>query len=129
MLRLAGCVILDEQGRIGLLHRNTEAVTQWELPGGKVEVGESDETAALRELQEELGINVRIERKLGSTDFTFRDVEYVYVWFLAEISNGTPRVMEPQTFDDYSYFAIKQLSSLELSANMQKLMPLLSTDL
>lgn len=38
---------------------------RWELPGGKVEPGESPERAAVREVMEELGVAVRVGRRLG----------------------------------------------------------------
>jgi 8-oxo-dGTP diphosphatase len=38
----------------------------WELPGGAREPGESDEAALLRELREELGIDARVVRRVGS---------------------------------------------------------------
>ncbi len=37
----------------------------WELPGGNVDPGELPETAAVREVQEETGLDVRVERPLG----------------------------------------------------------------
>ena len=119
-IRLAGCVIFDEDRKIFLLHRNKKGVTQWELPGGKVEASESDEQAAVRELKEELGVDVRIVVELGNTKFSEGNTEFSYVWFLAEIEKGAPAVKEHETFDDLKSFSFDEMSDLELSGNMQK---------
>jgi 8-oxo-dGTP diphosphatase len=119
-IRLAGCVIFDKDRKIYLLHRNKKGVTQWELPGGKVEAGESDEQAAVRELKEELGVDVKIIVELGNTEFNEGDAEFSYVWFLAEIKKGNPKIKEPESFDDLKSFAFDEMTSLKLSGNMQK---------
>jgi 8-oxo-dGTP diphosphatase len=49
-----GCVLVTRRGPGGA------AAGCWELPGGKVEVGESDEAALARELHEELRLDVRV---------------------------------------------------------------------
>jgi 8-oxo-dGTP diphosphatase len=120
-IQLAGCVIVDEYDRILLLHRNTAKQTQWELPGGKIKRGETAEQAAVRELGEELGVEVRLVKALGIGEFETEDNEYTYVWFQAVIESGNPTLFEPDTFDGFDYFDIEDMLSLALSNNMQVL--------
>jgi 8-oxo-dGTP diphosphatase len=42
---------------------------KWEFPGGKVEEGESDEEALIREYYEEFGVPIRIGALLGTASF------------------------------------------------------------
>ena len=60
MLLVVACALVDPDGRV-LLARRPEGKTMaglWEFPGGKVKSGELPETALIRELEEELGIDV-----------------------------------------------------------------------
>ena len=57
---VSAVALIDPDGRV-LLAKRPEGKTLaglWEFPGGKVEDGETPETALIRELKEELGINV-----------------------------------------------------------------------
>lgn len=128
VLRLAGCVIVDNQKRLLLLHRNKGELVQWELPGGKVNDGESDEATAVRELKEECGVSVTIERKLGSAEFIGGDTVCYYTWFLATLkSRDLPRICKPQTFDELRYVSVKECDILPLSANMANLLRAIQT--
>mgnify|MGYP000906142120 FL=1 len=118
-INLAGCIMLDDQQRILMLHRNTPKRTQWEIPGGKIEAGESAEAAAQREVREELGLEVIISREIGSRSFVEDDHTMGYTWFLADVSAGVPQVMEPDLYDELRYLSMADLRELrpELSAN------------
>ncbi len=120
---LAGCVVLDDYGRILLLHRSTDKLSQWELPGGKIEPDELAEQAAVRELAEELGVEVRLTRALGSGEFVHDEQEYRYTWFQAVVHAGELGVRELGLFDDFDYFEPEDMMSLALSENMQVLLP------
>lgn len=102
--QLAGCVITDDSGRVLLIHRSTERLTQWELPGGKVESGETLAETAERENFEEVGVKVKVEKEIGQTNFEDDGVNWEYHWFLAKITGGKLAVMEPDKFDDLAYF-------------------------
>ena len=58
-----GVVVMDENGCI-LLEKRSDCGL-WGLPGGKIEPGESIVEAALREVKEETGLTVKINRLLG----------------------------------------------------------------
>jgi 8-oxo-dGTP diphosphatase len=60
LVLVAACVLLNGDGRILIAKRpeGRSLAGLWEFPGGKVEPGESPEDALMRELAEELGIDI-----------------------------------------------------------------------
>ncbi|MGH7022280.1 MAG: NUDIX domain-containing protein, partial [Caulobacteraceae bacterium] len=57
---VAACALVDVDGRVLIAKRSAgkQLAGLWEFPGGKVEPGESPEACLIRELREELGIEV-----------------------------------------------------------------------
>jgi 8-oxo-dGTP diphosphatase len=121
-VQLAGCVIVDEFERMLLLHRSTGTRSHWEMPGGKLMVDETAEAAAVREIQEELGVSVRLVGALGSCDFEEDGTNYQYHWFHAVLIDGEPTIMEPETFDEIDYFDLDDMMGSALSSNMKILL-------
>ena len=55
-------VLLFEEGKVLLALHRKKGWEYWVLPGGHVEDGESPEAAAVREIKEETGLEVRVDR-------------------------------------------------------------------
>ena len=57
---VAACALIDADGRVLLARRppGRSLAGLWEFPGGKVETGERPEEALIREMSEELGIDI-----------------------------------------------------------------------
>lgn len=100
-LRVAAGLIFDEQGRILLGQRPDGKAWPgwWELPGGKIESGETVQQALIRELDEELGIH-------ATTVYPWVSYTYEYPKNIVELSfcqvtawQGTPYGRENQALD------------------------------
>lgn len=63
---VAGVLIAGNALLIAQRARPPELAGLWELPGGKVAAGETDEAALARELNEELGVDVTVGPRLGA---------------------------------------------------------------
>ena len=85
---------LIEDGRLLLAQRTRppELAGRWELPGGKVEPGESEDAALVRELREELGVECSIGAALtGDVDLPGGLVLRAY---RAALISGMPAALE-----------------------------------
>lgn len=94
-LRVVAAVLLHE-GRVLLGKRAPprREAGSWELPGGKVEPGETDEEALVRELAEELGVDVRPVRLLASVVHHYPHASIELVAWECALVAGEPEARE-----------------------------------
>jgi mutator protein MutT len=81
----------------------------WEYPGGKVELGESDEASLARELGEEFGISVKVKQYLTSSFFRYEKVNVNLKAYLVEHIAGDFVLIDHDciewiTFDEFQNY-------------------------
>jgi 8-oxo-dGTP diphosphatase len=97
---VAACALIDADGRVLLTRRppGKPMAGLWEFPGGKVEAGERPEQTLIRELHEELGIEVN-EACLSPLTFAshaYEDFQLLMPLWVCRRWNGIVRPREGQ---------------------------------
>ena len=100
----AYAVIFDDVGRVLFCHRSD--CDFWNLPGGGVELGEAPWQAVVREVREEVGLEVEVARLAGLYSWTALD-EVIYS-FVCRVIGGALLTQTDET-DDARYFALDDL--------------------
>lgn len=106
----AGLVLRD--GRALLVHNAKHGDVRIEPPGGKVNPGEGLKESVVRELREELGIEVRVGRLFGAYHTTSPEGDFLVRTYLCEIASGEPRVCEPDKVPDFGWYDLKEMEDL-----------------
>ncbi|MGW0770826.1 methyltransferase, FxLD system [Streptomyces sp. NPDC002676] len=107
----AAAVVTDPFGRV-LLGRSTRGM--WELPGGRIETGESAPAAAVRELSEESGLTARVEdaHMVAILHDDRQDVRRVTSVVRVTAWEGKPELREPHRFSRWEWHDLHTLASL-----------------
>src|SRR5271166_5760009 len=97
---VAAVALVDAEGRVLLAERpaGKSMAGLWEFPGGKVNVGETPEAALIRELAEELGIDVAASCLAPFTfaSHTYPDFHLLMPLYLCRKWSGIPAAREGQ---------------------------------
>ena len=98
VIDVAATIVQDPAGRVLLAERKPGQLSPgfWELPGGKIEVGETPAQAAARELDEEVGIRAGSLQPWASYAHSFPTKRVNLRFFRAETWAGTPYGREGQ---------------------------------
>jgi mutator protein MutT len=97
---------------------------QWGLPGGMVEHGEPLKEAAIREVKEEMGINIKIIKKSSNVyeDFPKKEcnLHLINIPFYAKIINGKPQPKDETK--EVKWFKPEEIKKLKLAYNHNKIL-------
>jgi 8-oxo-dGTP diphosphatase len=101
LVLVAACALIDRDGRV-LLARRPEGKWMaglWEFPGGKLNPGETPEAALIRELKEELGIDISADclAPFAFASHPYERFHLLMPLFLCRRWKGIPRPREGQT--------------------------------
>lgn len=107
--------VLVRDGRVLLAQRAPprHQAGRWELPGGKVDPGETEAEALRRELREELGVEARPERRLGSVVHRYPHVAIELIAWSCVLVTGEPTPHEHQAL---AWVAPEAVPELDLAA-------------
>ena len=93
-VRVTAAVIVHD-GRVLATQRGTgDMKGGWEFPGGKIEPGEYSEETVIREIREELDLDVEMLRYLTTVEYEYNDFHLSMDCFVCVIEHGTPVLKE-----------------------------------
>ena len=105
-------VIIVKNGCLLLLKRQSvHGAGTWSTPGGHLELRESPETCAIREVKEETGVSIGDVRFIAITndDFAASGKHYITIWMQGRYISGTPTIKAPYEMSTVDWFTLDAL--------------------
>jgi ADP-ribose pyrophosphatase YjhB (NUDIX family) len=107
-----GAAIFNPDGQILLIQRlKAPEAEAWGLPGGKIDFGEAVKAAIIREIKEELGIDIRLIPPVYITEIIDKGDgrHWVSSVYKAHIIKGEPQLMEPEKHGGWAWYDLTRL--------------------
>ena len=113
-----GAVVTDGQGRLLMIKRGREpGAGLWSIPGGRIEPGETDAEALVREMLEETNLAVEVGRLLGRVQRPFLDGAVIDIRdYAVTVTGGTLRPGDDAA--DARWVTPAELNSLEITEGL-----------
>ena len=110
MTECSACVILDDQDRVLIAQRKKgdSFGGYWEFPGGKRQAGETLEACGIREVREELDVEIAPDFLMKVIRNPYPNMELSLNFFMCHFKSGTPK---KRGCDDVRWVRISELKS------------------
>ena len=112
-VEVLAAVIINDQ-KILCVQRGTHKypylTNKWEFPGGKMEAGETEEQTIVREIREELHMDIHPKEKLLTVEHTYPDFHLTMHTYLCEAETNTPTLTEHTA---YKWLLLAELDELD----------------
>src|ERR1700730_10975171 len=108
-----GAAIMERSKILLVKRKRNPEMNHWGLPGGKVEPDERVEDAVVREIDEELGIGIKLCRLICTVDHLDGSTgqRWIAPVYSASIVRGTPKISYPDALAGVGWLAIARLHS------------------
>ncbi len=123
-----GALIHDLEGRVLLIKRRFEPNKgRWSLPGGLLETGETLVDAGRREVREELGVEIDVERLFQVSEEMIRDSEaktrfhFVLVDYLATLRPPGASITLNEESESFEWFEPEEVDGLDTTENTRRI--------
>ena len=94
------CAIIMDGERILVTQRSSEMPHphKWEFPGGKLRTGENPEACIIREIREELGVEISVKQLLPSVSYSYSRHTVKLIPFICNILAGEISLSEHSVY-------------------------------
>ncbi|HSO26401.1 MAG TPA: NUDIX domain-containing protein [Methanobacteriaceae archaeon] len=109
-------LVSDDNGKILIIKRSTDSKTnpgKWELPGGKVDQGESFDQALLREVYEETNLKISLDHVVGASEQNLHVIRAVHIIMSGKIMDGELTISSEH--EGYAWVFFEDLIDYELT--------------
>jgi ADP-ribose pyrophosphatase YjhB (NUDIX family) len=119
-----GVILTNDKGQVLLGKRKGSHAPYWSIPGGHLELGESFEAAAIREVAEETGLAIQGPEVVAVTNNleTWREsgLHYISVTLHAR-ADGEPQLLEPEKCEGWVWRDPRELPEPHFDASRQSI--------
>ena len=112
MIEVSCAIIINPFDQVLVTQRSINMLLplKWEFPGGKIEDNETAEECLIREIKEELNIDIKITGSLSPNDHQYPDKLIRLIPFICRLKGGEIILKEHA---DYKWLDVKDLLDLE----------------
>jgi 8-oxo-dGTP diphosphatase len=118
------CAIIVKQQLVLVTQRSHQMPhpLKWEFPGGKIKEGETAESCIKREIKEELGVDLIIERPLPYVTYSYDSHTIILIPFLCTLGEGPISLSEHLAFQWLPFSQLDQLDWLEADVEVVEML-------